>query len=91
MKNMRLHWDAVEGWLLDVPLYLPNHILANVVRWAYPRQLDRLRSLPPGARQDELKAALPLLRQGKLTQRVVGQRGDGKGDLLIFSSGAKRE
>lgn len=91
MKNMRLHWDAESGWLLDVPLYLPNHVLAQVIKWAYPRQLNRLRSLPPGDKRDELERVLPLLKDGKLKQRVVGTRGDSKGDLVIFSSGAERD
>lgn len=86
MRNLRLHWDAKQGWLLDVPFALPAHSLKQVVSWALPRQVSRLRSLPPGEKKDELTRALKLLQAGEVQQNVVGDRGDGKGDLLLFSA-----
>jgi hypothetical protein len=75
-----------EGWILDVPVYLPETALPGVMRWALPRQVDRWRSLPPGDRKDELGGAIALLKAGKITQKIVGARGDGKGDIVVLQA-----
>lgn len=87
MRGIRLHWDAENGWLLDVPFMLSRPQLAHILDWSLPRQVDRLRSLPPNTdKHRELKAAIELLRQGKVTQNIVGARGDGKGDIVVLNA-----
>lgn len=83
-KNLRLHWDSEIGWILDVPILLPDHVVSSSIKWAIPLQVDRYRSLPIGDKKDELKKAIKLLIQGKVQQRIVGYHGDGKGDLVIY-------
>ncbi len=87
-RNVRLHWDAEAGWILDVPWNLPNDFVKRTAEYAVPRQVDRWRALPPGEKKDELERAIKLLQAGKVTQKIVGARGDGKGDIIIHS-GAK--
>jgi len=86
MRPFRLHWDAVEGWLLDVPVAQPPHIIQRVIDWSVPKQVDRLRALPPGEKKEELTKAIQLLQAGQLKQRLVGFCGDGKGDLVMFEA-----
>ncbi len=81
---MRLHWDAAEGWVVDVPAALSRPMLDRLVAWALPRQRDRWRSLPTGDKRDELGRAIGLLEQGGVRQRIVGERGNGKGDIVIY-------
>lgn len=84
-RNIRLHWDAEAGWVLDVPWNLPEDFVQRTARYAVPKQIDRWRSLPLGEKKTELEAAIKLLQAGKITQNIVGARGDGKGDILIHS------
>lgn len=86
MRNLRLHWDAEQGWMLDVPAMLSAPALQRVIDYALPHQVDRYRSLPPGAKKDELKGAIEALIVGKIKQLLVGPRGDGKGDLPLFTA-----
>jgi hypothetical protein len=86
MRALRLHWSAEDGWMVDVPATLSAPALKRVIAWALPRQVDRYRTLTPGPKRDELKGALERLRAGIVEQRVVGDRGDGKGDMLLFSA-----
>jgi hypothetical protein len=85
VKNIRLHWDAETGWILDVPFLLPKQALKNAVDHAIPKQIDRWRSLPMGPKKDELSMAIKKLQQYQIQQNLVGPRGDGKGDLVLFS------
>jgi len=71
MKNLRLHWDAEAGWVVDVPVHLPQRQVYNLIQYALPRQIDRWRGLPPGERKGELGRAIELLRQGKVKQRLL--------------------
>lgn len=89
-KNLRLHWDADHGWIVDVPWAMPEEMLRQVARVALPRQLDRWRSLPPGEKKTELKEALVSLQRLEVRQNVVGARGDGKGDIILHSASKGR-
>lgn len=84
-KGLRLHWDDTAGWILDVPWMMPLDFVKRTIEYALPRQIDRWRSLPPGDKKDALKSNIELLQQGKVTQKIVGARGDGKGDIIIHS------
>jgi hypothetical protein len=77
VKHLRLHWDAEIGWVVDVPFCLPEATISRVVAISLPKQLDRLRSLPPGDRKAELARAIKLLQAGKVEQRLVDANGDG--------------
>lgn len=83
-KNLRLHYDAERGWLLDVPWLLPTSVVRRVVELAVPKQIDRWRSLPAGEKRDDLKNAIEKLQFFAVQQNVVGTRGDGTGDLVLF-------
>ncbi len=85
-KPVRLHWDSERGWIVDVPVAVSSAQLAQIAAWAVPRQIDRWRTLPAGDRKTELERAIKLLQAGKISQRVVGERGDGKGDILAFAA-----
>lgn len=73
----RLHWDHARGWIIDVPTAVTSQQLVRIAQWALPRQIERWRSLPPGARKDELEGAIALLRQGRIAQRLIDHDGDG--------------
>jgi hypothetical protein len=85
-KNLRLHWDAEHGWMLDVPFMLPDEVVRRVVRFSFPKQLDRFRSLPPGEKREQLKGALEKLQRFEVRQNIVGERGDGKGEIILHSA-----
>lgn len=91
MRNLRLHWDAQAGWYLDVPAALSRPALQRVIDWALPRQIDRWRSLPVGDRRDQLATAIQQLQDGLVEQRLVGSRGDGQGDLVMFQATRPQE
>lgn len=76
-RYLRLHWDANEGWILDVPFPLTRKMLEHVAKWAFKVQLDRWRALPHGDRRDELGRALHLLKEGKIKQRIIDDDNDG--------------
>jgi hypothetical protein len=84
-KNIRLHWDAEKGWLLDVPWGVSESMLRRVAEYAVPRQIDRWKSLPPGDKKEDLKLAIQKLQRFEIKQNIVGPRGDGLGDLVLFS------
>lgn len=84
-KNVRLHWDDKNGWILDVPWVLPDDFLRKVVSYSIPKQVDRWRSLPTGEKRDDLGLAIQSLKRLEIRQNVVGSQGNGTGDLLIFS------
>jgi hypothetical protein len=83
-QALRLYWDAVEGWVLDVPVPLTQAQLARIARWAVPRQVARWRSLPHGDRREQLGRAISALERGELRQRLVDHDGDGV--LTAFAS-----
>ena len=85
-QRMRLHWDADKGWILDVPMALPDSALRKAVDWALPHQKQRLMGLPLGPKRDELTAAIKQLSEYKVNQRVIGARGDTKGDQVFFEA-----
>lgn len=88
-RSLRLHWDDTSGWILDVPWMMPADFVKRTVDYAIPRQIDRWRSLPIGDKKNALEASIKLLQQYQVTQKIVGARGDGKGDIVIHS-GMKR-
>lgn len=85
MQQPRLHWDAETGWVLDVPKALDKGTLHRLVTgWCFKQQHIRWLGMPPGDKKEELGRALVLLRDGKVQQRVVGMRGDGRGDIVAY-------
>lgn len=84
-KNVRLHWDSENGWILDVPWVLPDDFLRRVVRYSLPKQKDRWMSLPAGDKRDDLGLAIRNLERFEVRQNVVGSQGNGTGDLVVFS------
>jgi hypothetical protein len=86
MRTLRLHWAAESGWLLDVPVGVPQQVLLNAAKWAVPKQIDRWRALPAGSKKDELGRAIKLLQRGMVTQNIIGFHGNGKGDIVAFGS-----
>jgi len=89
MRNMRCTWDAGRNyWMLDVPHALPQMALEKAREHVLRVQKDRFRGLPPGFKRDELRDAIVRLEQPDgLRQRVVGERGDSKGELVAFAAG----
>jgi hypothetical protein len=85
-KPLRLHWDAETGWVIDTPTGLSQPQIDRIVAWSLPKQIDRWRSLPPSEKKVELESAIDLLRAGRVSQRIVGERGDGKGDVVAFEA-----
>lgn len=83
-RPMRLHWDAENGWLIDVPTTLTNEQLGRIVKWALPRQIDRWRSLPHGEKREQLAGAIKDLQAGKIHQCLLDTEGDGT--LVPFAS-----
>lgn len=76
VKNVRLHWDAVDGWLLDVPVVLPS-IPQPAIDWMVKQQIERWRGLPPGEKKDQLAGAIKDLQAGKIRQLLKDHDGDG--------------
>lgn len=89
MRQMRCTWDAGRNyWMLDVPHALPQRALEKAREHILLVQKGRFRALPPGDKRDELRDAIVRLEQPDgLRQRVVGERGDNKGELVVFSAG----
>lgn len=74
MKNYRLHWDAILGWIVDTDVTLSDFQLSGICDWAIPKQVGRWNSLPIGAKKDELGMAIKLLQNKKIRQRLVANR-----------------
>lgn len=87
MKSSRLYWRAEPGvWFLDVPTGLPQSVAVRVAVANVSRLVEKFRTLPPGDRKDDLKLAIEALQAGKVQQRVVGERGNSRGDLKLFEA-----
>lgn len=84
-KTLRLRYSVEGGWVVNVPWLMPVGFVRGVARWAVKRQKDRYRACPPGEKKDQLKVAIERLMRCEIEQNVVGTRGDGTGDLLIFA------
>ena len=89
MRYLRCTWDAGRNyWLLDVPHALPQQALEKAREHVLRVQKDRFLGLPAGFKRDELREAIQRLTEPDgLRQRVVGERGDSKGDLVAFAAG----
>lgn len=83
MQYMRLHWDAVLGWIVDTEISLDSMQLKRVCDWALPRQISRYNSLPLGSKKDELAAAIKKLRAYQISQRLVYNQA---GEAALFKS-----
>lgn len=91
MRYLRLHYDAEHGVMIDVPFALPEWALKTAIEKAIPKQIDRYRTLPAGPKRDELKSVIEKMQAGQVHQNVVGSRGDGKGDIVLFNSDKARD
>lgn len=80
-KPLRLHWDAVQGWLVDSPTALSDNQLKRICLWAVPKQIDRWRSLPAGTKKDELELAIKDLQKFKLRALIVDDQ-----ETAVFQS-----
>jgi len=73
--------------MIDVPTLMSASALQRVVEWAIPRQVQRYNALPLGDRKRELGKAIDLLKDGKISQRLIDHDGDGM--LVPFASTEK--
>ncbi len=84
--SSRLVWNADLGWIVEVETLLSADQLRRVCDFAIPHQIARHRSLPLGAKKDELTGAIQLLRAYRITQRLVSSK-DGTGVLFRSDKG----
>jgi hypothetical protein len=82
----RLVWNADLGWVVEVETLLSAEQLRGVCDFAILHQVGRYRSLPPGAKKDELAGAIRELRAYRITQRLVSSK-DGTGVLFRSDKG----
>lgn len=75
--NLRLHWDAEMGWIIDVPFTLTLQAVQRICEYAIPKQQNRMLSLSPGDKKEELRVAIELLKRFHVTQRLIDHDGDG--------------
>lgn len=75
MRNYRLHWDALNGWVVDVDVLLSGIQIDRLCEWAIPRQVIRYRSLPQGDKKEELGRAIELLKKRQVRQRLIEKQG----------------
>ena len=108
MKDLRVHWKADIGWIIDVPILYPEFVTNRVAEKMLKIQLDRWRTLIPGEVKDECLRTIedlnpiaadqlrkdngililrPNIPKRRIQQRIVGQRGDCKGDMVAFQAG----
>lgn len=85
LKPPRLLWKKEQDrWHIETAVGLNEFQIQRIIQWALPRQIDRYSGLPSGDRKDDLGHAIELLKQGKVIQKIVGFRGDGKGDIIAY-------
>jgi len=83
----RFYWRADPGvWFFDVPMGLPSSVVRKLAADNVPKLIEKFRTLPPGDRKDDLKKAIEALSSFKIVQRIVGARGNSKGDLKLFEA-----
>ena len=87
MRNLRLHFDARVGWILDVPVTIGDHQIKRIAQWALPFQVQRLSELPIGEKKSQLARAIGLLKKGQITQRLFDH--DRDGIIVPFASTEK--
>jgi len=61
MNKVRMHFDAMRGWICDVPQALSPMELQRVVDFTIKSQTDRVRGMPPGDRKEQGKLAIGIL------------------------------
>lgn len=87
MRNTRIYWRAEPGvWYFDVQAGLPQSVAVRVASFYVPKLVEKFRTLPPGDKKEDLKRAIEALQSGKVVQRIVGSRGDSRGDLTLFEA-----
>lgn len=70
----RMSYRVNDGWYLDVDEPLPFGALKTAASYAFKVNSERLRGLVPGAKRDELVAALKDLQNGKVQQRIIAEK-----------------
>ncbi len=82
MKNVRMHFDAMRGWICDVPQSLSPMELNRVIAFTIKAQTDRVRSMPAGDRKQQGKLAIEILKTkgwACVQQNIISQfKGDEK-------------
>lgn len=86
MRNPSLRWSSTIGWYIELPVAIHQRQLRAIALWAADKQKQRLNDLPHGDRKEHLRSIIPLLEQGKLTQRVVGADGSSNGLIDLFKA-----
>ena len=88
MKNVRMHYDIIDGWILDVEFTLNPIEVEKIIDYTLFKQSDRLKSMISGARRDECKIALDLLRVGR--SNVVKQNFIGYNEKELYLNEKRR-
>lgn len=88
MKNVRMHYDIIDGWILDVEFTLNPIEIEKIIDYTLFKQSDRLKSMISGARRDECKIALDLLRVGR--SKVVKQNFIGYNEKELYLNEKRR-
>lgn len=85
-RTQPLRWNRERNrWYLCVPVAVSAPMLQRMVDWAVPRLVDKWRGLPSGDKKLDLEMAIKRLRDDlAIDQHVVGTRGDGNGDIVLF-------
>lgn len=65
--------DERNELILDTPLGLSTPELQNACGYAAKVYKQKFEALPPGDRRDTVRKGLEALRDGRVTQRVVGR------------------
>lgn len=82
----RIRDAAPPYWLLEVPRTLSDQQVSLICDWAHRHQRSRWLGMPAGDEREELGRALQELRAHQVTQRVVGDRWDSRGDIRVFEA-----
>lgn len=83
-KAYPVRWIPDAGWVLEVPAAVGARELEAAKTYALAQWKRYYGSMQRGDKKDELKRLIEVLQRDGLQQRVVGARGDGKGDIELY-------
>lgn len=80
----RVHWDAVNGWVVDTQIALTRQQLFAVVAHTKKIQHERIRAMPAGDRREQAVAAIKNLTPATLKVKLLPQSGYSDGERELF-------
>lgn len=83
MLKPRVHWDAVQGWVIDTPIPLSGPQLVAIINWTKKVQGQRIRD-KVGETREQMEKALKALSLETLKVNLMPESGFSAGERVLY-------